>query len=151
QRLRGTLSQLDREQATAAASIKRLEYEVERRILRAPVAGRIAEVADLQIGAVVDEAQRLAMIVPDGPLHVVAQFVPAAAIGRVPAGQQARVRLQGFPWAEYGSLQASVTGVADEVRDGLVRVELSVNAFSSALPVSHALPGTVEIEVERVR
>ena len=44
-----------------------------------------------------------------------------------------------------------MTGVADEVRDGLVRVELSVNAFPSALPVSHAVPGTVEIEVERVR
>ena len=151
QRLRGTRTRLNGEQATAAATIKRLEYEVERRLLRAPIAGRIAEAADLQAGAVVDEGDHLAAIVPDGPLRVIAQFPPASAIGRLKIGQAGRVRLLGFPWAEYGSLQANVTAVADEVRDGLVRVELSVGAFPSTLPISHALPGTVEIEVERVR
>lgn len=151
QRLRGTRSRLNGEQATAVATIKRLEYEVERRVLRAPIAGRIASSADLQAGAVVDEGDHLAAIVPDGPLRVIAQFPPASAIGRLRAGQPGRVRLVGFPWAEYGSLEASVTAVADEVRDGLVRVELAVGAFPDTLPISHALPGTVEIEIERVR
>jgi hypothetical protein len=40
--------------------------------------------------------------------------------------------------------------VADEVRDGLVRVELDVTDLPRAIPMSHALPGTVEIEVERI-
>jgi hypothetical protein len=44
-----------------------------------------------------------------------------------------------------------VTAVADELRDGLVRVELGVGALPPNLPLSHALPGSVEIEVERVR
>ncbi len=120
-------------------------------MLRAPIDGRIAEAADLRIGAVVDEADRLAAIVPDSPLRVVAQFAPAAAIGRVRVGQPARVRILGFPWAEYGSIQARVTAVSDELRDGLVRVELGVAALPPNLPLSHALPGSVEIEVERVR
>jgi membrane fusion protein (multidrug efflux system) len=84
-------------------------------------------------------------------LRVVAQFTPAAAIGRVRAGQTGRVRLLGFPWTEYGSLRASVSRVANEVRDGLVRVELAVDALPASLPLSHALPGNVEVEVERVR
>ena len=98
-----------------------------------------------------DEADRLAAIVPESPLRIVAQFLPAAAIGRVRVGQPARVRLIGFPWAESGSLQARVTAVADELRDGLVRVELGVAALPANLPMTHALPGSVEIEVERVR
>jgi membrane fusion protein (multidrug efflux system) len=151
QRLRGTQSRLEGEVATSAATMKRLEYEIERRILRAPVDGRIAEAADLRIGAVVDEGDRLAAVVPDGPLRVVAQFTPAAAIGRVRAGQTGRVRLLGFPWTEYGSLRASVSRVANEVRDGLVRVELAVDTLPASLPLSHALPGNVEVEVERVR
>jgi membrane fusion protein (multidrug efflux system) len=151
QRLRGTLSRLEGEASTAAATIRRLEYEVERRLLRAPVDGRIAEAAELRIGTVVDEGDRLAAIVPDGPLRVVAQFAPAAAIGRVRAGQPGRVRLLGFPWVEYGSLPATVTAVADEARDGLVRVEMSVGTLPPTLPISHALPGSVEIEVERAR
>jgi membrane fusion protein (multidrug efflux system) len=151
QRLRGTRSRLEGEAATAAAAVKRLEYEVERRVIRAPVDGRIAEAADVRPGAVVEEGDRLAAIVPDGPLRVVAQFAPADAIGRVRAGQPGRVRLQGFPWTEYGSLLARVSAVSSEVRDGTVRVELAVDRLPAALPLSHALPGSVEVEVERVR
>lgn len=151
QRLRGTLSRLEGEVATSAASAARLEHEVERRRVRAPVTGRIAEAAEIRIGAFVDEGDRLASIVPDGPLRVVAQFAPAAAVGRVRPGQPGRVRLLGFPWAEYGSLRASVSRVSNEVRDGLIRVELAVDALPPSLPLSHALPGSVEIEVERVR
>ena len=74
-----------------------------------------------------------------------------AAIGRVRTGQPGRVRLLGFPWTEYGTLHATVSQVANEVRDGLVRVELAVDRLPPSLPLSHALPGDVEVEVERVR
>ena len=151
QRLRGTLSRLEGESSTAAASVSRLEYELERRRFRAPVDGRIAEAAEIYVGAFVEEGDRLAAIVPDGPLRVVAQFSPASAVGRVRTGQPGRVRLLGFPWAEYGSLRASVSRVSNEVRAGLIRVELTVDALPPSLPLSHALPGTVEVEVERVR
>ena len=67
------------------------------------------------------------------------------------AGQPARVRLHGFPWTEYGSLLARVSAVSSEVRDGVVRVELAVDRLPASLPMTHALPGSVEIEVERVR
>jgi membrane fusion protein (multidrug efflux system) len=151
QRLRGTLSRLEGDAATATAAAARLDYELERRRFRAPVDGRIAEAADLRVGAFVDEGDRLAAIVPDGPLRVVAQFTPAAAVGRVRPGQPGRVRLLGFPWAEYGSLRASVSRVSNEVRDGHIRVELAVDTPPASLPLSHALPGNVEVEVERVR
>jgi multidrug resistance efflux pump len=151
QRLRGTRSRLEGEAATAAAAVKRLEYEVERRLIRAPIDGRIAEAADLRVGAVVEEGDRIAAIVPEGPLRIVAHFSPAAAIGRVREGQPGRVRLHGFPWTEYGSLLARVSAVSSEVRDGAVRVELAVDRPPAALPMTHALPGSVEIEVERVR
>ena len=151
QRLRGTQIRLEGELATAAATDKRLEYEIERRTFRAPVDGRIAEAADLRVGGVLEEGARLAAVIPDGPLRVVATFSPAAALGRVRTGQPARVRLHGFPWTEYGSLHATVSRVADEVRDGLVRVELAVDTLPESLPLSHALPGNVEVEVERVR
>jgi membrane fusion protein (multidrug efflux system) len=151
ERLRGTLARLEGEGATAAAEARRFEYEVERRLLRAPIAGRIAEAMDLRTGAAVREGERLAAILPAGPLRVVAQFAPAAAFGRILAGQPATVRLDAFPWAEYGSIRARVARVANETRDALVRVELEVTAMPAGVPVSHALPGSVEIEVERVR
>jgi RND family efflux transporter MFP subunit len=132
------------------AAIARLEQEVERRRIRAPVDGRLGEVATLRIGAVVREGDRVASVVPAGGLRAIADF-PPAALGRVAVGQPARLRLKGFPWGEYGSLPATVTNVAGELRDGQVRAELTLDPERPALiPLQHGLPGTAEVEVERV-
>jgi membrane fusion protein (multidrug efflux system) len=61
------------------------------------------------------------------------------------------LRLDGFPWTEYGSIGATVTHVGSEVRDGRIRVELALNPHSaSSIPMQHGLPGTVQVEVERI-
>ena len=89
-------------------------------------------------------------MVPSGALHIVAGFVPAEAFGRVQPGQPARLRLQGFPPAQYGSVHAVVSSVASEVRDGRVRVELALAQVNTSVPMQHGLPGTVEVEVEQI-
>ena len=66
-------------------------------------------------------------------------------------GQPAQVRLEGFPWTQYGSVAATVTSMAHEVRDGRVRVELALAPdLTFPIPLQHGMPGTVEVEVERV-
>ena len=105
----------------------------------------------LQIGTFVKAGDKLGAVVPAGSLKLVADFLPAVALGRVQAGQPARLRLDSFPWTQYGSLAATVSSVASEVRDGRVRVELAVDSEPAArLPLQHGLRGTVEVEVERV-
>ena len=64
------------------------------------------------------------------------------------ASQPARMRLQGFPWAQYGTISATVSSVGSEVRDGRVRVELLVNESGSRIPIQHGLPGSLEVRVE---
>ena len=72
-------------------------------------------------------------------------------MGRIQTGQRARLRLEGFPWTEYGGVSATVSNVAGEPRSGRVRVELAVNPDpASSIPLQHGLPGTIEVEVERV-
>ncbi|MGH8065297.1 MAG: HlyD family secretion protein [Candidatus Entotheonellia bacterium] len=149
--LRRDVTRLTGEMATAAATVERLAHEIERRRIRTPMAGRLGEVANLRIGSVVQEGNRLAAVVPRGDLQVVADFLPQSALGRIWPGQSARLRLEGFPWTQYGSLAATVSRVASEVRNGRVRVELSVDPDrASLIPLQHGLPGTVEVQVERV-
>jgi membrane fusion protein (multidrug efflux system) len=150
-RLRGDVRRLEGEIAQARAAIERLDFEIDRRVIRASISGVIAEAAELKPGAFLRGGMRLGAILPDGNLRVVAEYSPAAALGRIRPGQPARLRLQGFPWMQYGSIPASVTRVAGEVRDGQVRVELEVHPRpDSAIPLQHGLPGTVEVEVEQV-
>ena len=149
EQLTGELNKLRGERATAGVTIQRLEQEVGRRWIRAPIDGKLGEVAPLRIGAVVHEGEKLAAVIPTGKLRVVANFDPPVALGRIRPGQHARLRLEGFPWAEYGSVSATITNVASEIRDGGIRVEMALDANSgSRIPLQHGLPGSVEVEIE---
>lgn len=143
------IARLDTQIPALEVSIVRLTHEIERRRVRAPVSGRLGEAAVLRPGGVVREGDRLAAIVPVSKLAMIAQFPPSSALGRIRPGQAARLRLDGFPWAQYGTVTATVSRVAGEVRDGSVRVELAVDRSSPSIPLQHGLPGTVEVEVER--
>lgn len=141
---------LDGLRVAAESVVTRTEREAERRRVRAPVAGRLGEVTPVQVGAVVREGEQLASIIPIGQLRAVAEFSPPA-LGRVRPGQTARIRLAGFPWTQYGYVDAAVTSVASETRAQRVRVELAVRrSLQSRIPLEHGMPGAVEIEVERV-
>jgi membrane fusion protein (multidrug efflux system) len=145
------ITQLDGDLHTAEATLARLAHTIDQTRVRAPITGSLGAVAPLQPGAVVRPGDLLGVVVPAGTLRVVAAFLPAVAVGRVQPGQAARLRLDGFPWAQYGSLAATVTSVATEARDGVIRVELGLrSAPPTAMPLQHGLPGTVEVEVDRV-
>lgn len=139
------------ETAMEEAHRAELEYALERRKVRAPTAGRVGEIAPLRVGAQLQGGERLGSVVPAGELKVVVDFPPAEAIGRIREGQSAQVRLDGFPWTQYGTVQARVRRVASEVRDGRIRVECELRPEpGSSIPFQHGLTGAVEIEVERV-
>jgi multidrug resistance efflux pump len=148
---------LEREEATLAGAvaisktaIQELEFEIGRRTLRAVIDGVVADVNPAPPGTAVVSGQKLASVVPPGKHRIVASYSPADAIGRVRPGQTAVVRLDGFPWAQYGTHHAAVVRVASEPRDNTVRVELLVDRPNPKLPVTHGLTGRVEVEVEKV-
>jgi multidrug resistance efflux pump len=145
------VASLEGEMNTIRAGLERLKNEIDRRYIRAAANGRLGEVTELRAGSVVRAGDRLGAIIPTGTLRVVAEFAPSSALGRVRFGQPARLRLAGFPWTEYGTLSARVSSVASEPRDAKVRVELMVdNASSVMIPLQHGLPGTLEVEVDRI-
>lgn len=138
------------EAAVVIATIERLEHAVEQRRIRAPVSGTLGDVADLRVGGYLEAGQGIGTVVPEGDLKIVAEY-GAAAIGRIRPGQPARASLDGFPWTQYGHVKGKVRSVGRDTHGGTVRVELTVEtASASRIPLQHGLPGSVEVEVERV-
>jgi membrane fusion protein (multidrug efflux system) len=149
-KLRREAAELEGDAATEDAAIRRLEHDIALRVIRAPVAGRIGEVSEFRAGTVVRPADRLGAVVPTGEPRGVA-FFPAASVGRIRPGQGARLRLDGFPWTQYGTLPATVADVGNEPTSGLIRVEFTLAPEpDSLIVVEHGLPGSAEVEVERV-
>lgn len=138
------------EQATLEAELKTLEREIAYRKIRSPIAGRIGEVFGLRTGAFVDGGDIVATVVPTGNLRAVAEF-SLSSVGRLEAGQSARMRLDAFPWTEFGTIPAEVHAIATEAKNGRVRVELALgSASNSAIPIQHGLTGLAIVEVEQV-
>ncbi|MCG8454787.1 MAG: HlyD family efflux transporter periplasmic adaptor subunit [Holophagales bacterium] len=150
-RLDGEIASLDGERAIVAASLARLDHEMTRHLVRAPVAGRVADLAPVRAGAFVEAGDRIGAIVPEAALHAVAHLPASDATGRLRPGQTAGMRLDSFPWTQFGVVAATVERVATDGSEGRVRVELRIDAASvPAVPLQHGLTGSVEIEIERV-
>jgi len=149
--LRRSLAALHAERDSAGVAVKRLEIEVARHTVRAPIDGLLGQVRAPQVGSVVTAGQTVAVVTPETAILMVADFAPVTAIGRVRPGQHARMRVTGFPWTQYGMLSATVTAVSSEVSDGRIRVELALDPQPApAIPARHGLIGEVEIELEQV-
>ena len=148
--LRRSVVSLEGEMATTRATIARIQETIERHVIRAPVTGHIGEVAALYTGAYVAKGQRLFSVVPPGELMIAGDFNPATAMGRVRPGQRATMHLDGFPWAQYGSIDATVSRVATESRDGAVEVEFRTGSHRQS-DQHHAAwrPGVIEVAVEQ--
>ena len=151
ERLKGEITRVESQMFTDKSTLRKIEHEIDKRRIEAPISGRIGEVAEQRTGTFVEAGSKLGAIIPDGGLRVVAYFPPHSSLGRIQPGQEARLRLDGFPWAQYGSLAATVVTVAGEAKDGRVRVELLLHADqASAIPLQHGLPGIVEVEVKKI-
>ncbi|HKQ72811.1 MAG TPA: HlyD family efflux transporter periplasmic adaptor subunit [Blastocatellia bacterium] len=149
--LRRDAAVIEGEIKTRLTTIERLRHEISQRLIVAPADGKLGEVADLRPGQVIREGAMIGAVIPDGKLRAVATFPPSDSLGRIRAGQHAYLRLDGFPWTEYGKVAAEVTDIASEPRSGKVRVELLVRPESAPLiPLQHGLPGSLEIQVARV-
>jgi len=150
-KLEGDLERMNGERRSVTAAVERLEHDLDLRTIRAPISGRVGQIASVHAGAIVEPGTVLGMIVPEGEIKVVADFAPASALGRIRPAQSARVRLTGFPSTQYGSLRASVAEVSDEPRDGRIRIELRVRSAGRLnLPLEHGMPASVEVDVEHV-
>jgi membrane fusion protein (multidrug efflux system) len=145
------LAELESLSAVTRAALATLAARLETRKLIAPAAGRLGNIAALQVGDVVKAGDVIATVIPRDDVRVVAEFKPEDAVGRILPNQGAKLRLHGFSWLEFGMIGATVRKVANEPADGSIRVELSVDAaFLSKIPLQHGLPGSVDVLVDRV-
>ncbi|WOB11357.1 HlyD family efflux transporter periplasmic adaptor subunit [Piscinibacter gummiphilus] len=150
-RIKQTLVELEGAQSTAGAAVEVARRRVELRKIYASRAGKIIGIGANQVGSAVAEGERLATILPNGTLTIVADYAPQEAVGRVSEGQLGTMRVGGFPWAEFGMLEGRVTRAAAEPHNGLIRVELALDdQKASRIPLQHGLSGSVEIVVAQM-
>lgn len=104
-------SRVAREEVTKSA--RRREYQA----LRAPVAGTVQQLAVSTVGGVVQPAQPLMVIVPDAAQPVVEAQILNRDIGFVREGQKVRVKLEAFPFTDFGVVPGIVESISRDAVD----------------------------------
>ena len=85
--------------------------------LRAPVSGTVQQLAIATIGGVVQPAQAIMIIVPDGATPVVEANILNKDIGFIREGQTVRVKLEAFPFTDYGIVPGVVESISRDAID----------------------------------
>ncbi len=148
--LRSELATLRSEEIASQAASGRMSLELDQRIIRAPVSGILGDVLPLRPGSTIAPGQKIATIIPKHKLVIVASYKASTGLGRIRPGQRAEMRLDGFPWTQFGTVKARVLRVAAEARGNNIRVELEpLSPPSPTFKMRHGLTGRVEILIEK--
>ena len=91
--------------------LKEAEVQLEYQNVLAPSSGVVFD-PKVRVDGVLQPGERILSIVPQKGLYAEV-FVPNQDIGFIKSGQQAKVRVDAFPFTRYGELPAQVTQIAE--------------------------------------
>jgi hemolysin D len=118
------LSEAERQAEDLEQKLAKAEAAIEHLTLKAPIAGTVQASALTTIGQVVSSGQEVMRIVPEDAGLEIEVYVLNKDIGFVKPGQEAVVKIESFPFTQYGTILARVTRVA---RDSIPEPEASQN------------------------
>ena len=127
--------------------------------LKSPINGTVQQLAISTIGGVVTPAQQIMIIVPDkGQLEVEA-LIENKDIGFVEQNQPAEIKIDAFPFTQYGVIDGTVTFVSNDAMDneklGLVfamRADMAqsqINVNGKQVNLSPGMAVSVEVKTGR--
>ena len=93
-----------------STALKSTELQLQYQTVKAPITGIVFDPA-VRLEGVLQPGERILSIVPQDGLYAEV-LVPNQDIGFVRSGQEAKVRVDAFPYSRYGELRASVSQIS---------------------------------------
>ena len=152
----------DRKQFLAyKEELKKAEQKSRQSTIVSPVDGRVTQLAIHTLGGVVEEAQSLMVIVPEGTQLEVEAWAANKDIGFLRIGQAAEVKIETFNFQRYGTINATLTDISadakeDKNRGNVYRVVLQLERQDLEVagrnaPLSPGMTATAEIKIREKR
>jgi HlyD family secretion protein len=157
-RQKEVLTEIDQHQqelASLTGQLAQAEEQRKRETLSAPIDGTVYNVKVVKSGATVQSGEELLSIVPKGEELILDAKVLNRDVGFVKPGMEVKVKLETFPYQEFGLVKGTVVSISpNAVTDeklGLVyssRIRLeqsSVQVKGNTVPLSPGMAATAEI------
>jgi multidrug resistance efflux pump len=127
-----------------------------RYLLRSPIAGSVSFFKPLAPNMPLQEGDELMAVLPEKEAIYGYAYLTSAGIGKVEKGQQVKIRFEGYPYEEYGSVRGIVADKNPIAHQGqyLVRIELTnglETSYRKKLTFSQDMEGQAHIITEDLR
>lgn len=129
----------------------------EQYLVTSPINGKINLSKFWSENQAVNAGDRLATVIPEEETKVVGRtMLPRAGFGKVEKGQKVQIKLNGFPYMEYGMLTGYIRSISEipENEGYLAEIELPwgmLSNYSQKLRFIHEMDGTAVIITDEKR
>ena len=124
-------AEAERQSADLAQKLIKAKARLGNMTLRSPIDGTVQASALTTVGQIVTSGEQLMRIVPEGESLEILSYLQNRDIGFVKEGQSAIVKVESFPFTRYGTIQATVRGVA---RDAIPQPEADLQEKDATQP-----------------
>ncbi|KHT64000.1 hypothetical protein RJ45_08805 [Photobacterium gaetbulicola] len=102
------------ELSMAREELKRVATRIAHSQLRSPLSGVVHRLQAYRAGEVLVEAQPVMQIIPDDTAFEVSAYVPNRDIGFVRSGSEAVIKVESYPYTQYGQLTGTVKAISPD-------------------------------------
>ena len=100
------------EMAQTQSAIAGLEYQIQQRVIYAPVAGTVFQLPVKKPGAVVQTGQMVTQIAPKGSPLVLRGKMSSSDSGLLEVGLPVKIKFDAFPFQDYGVVPGTLTWIS---------------------------------------
>ena len=124
--------------------------------LTAPVSGKLIYLSDWKNNQFVSINTPLFAIIPNNEEYVVNVQIPSSGYGKVEINQQVRIRLNGFPAAEFGYLTGEIKSLGEISTKGIYLAKVNLpngllTSYNIIIEFTPEMEGSAEIITDDLR
>lgn len=112
--LQAQITDLKAETVQTKNQIKSLQFQLQQRVLYAPIDGTIFQLPVKSAGAVVQPGQMIAEIAPKGTSFVLRAQIASTESGFLRLGMPVKIKFDAYPFQDYGVVQGRVSWVSPD-------------------------------------
>lgn len=157
--------QLSTHRLTVTGAYEQLSTQIQQweqsYLLVSPIAGTVTMTKYWQSNQNITGGEVLATVVPEGKKRIIGKItLPAAGAGKVKEGQYANVKLDKYPYLEYGMVKVPITHISlvpvttDKETNYILEVvfpDKLVTNYGKELPFGQEMQGSAEIITDDLR
>lgn len=106
------ITTLQAEIAQSKSQVTSLQFQLEQRVLKAPMGGQVFQLPIKQPGSVVQAGTRIAEIAPQGSHFIVRAQVPTNESGFLRQGLPVKLKFDAYPFQDYGVMNGEVVKIS---------------------------------------